>query len=267
MKKKLTYRIFVYFLSISLLLLMGGFPQLIAEAKDLSWPIGEMVSRGDVKYETGGNSWKKVETTHFPVFQGVKIKTEKGTSIVALANNSQIEVSQNSILSLEETDRLQLSQGTIDFRIPASSETNIRVSSLSIIKSRPLQAARDSSVTPGKDEGIVGSITLHTNGSVTVKSEKGAVSILNQQRNVLATVSSKESVTIPSAIAAGKEPVMVAQAGEGKGGTGAAAAGGGTLLLGLSTWAWIGIGATAGAVAGLGVSASDYVSKKGAVCP
>ena len=122
-------------------------------------------------------------------------------------------------------------------------------------------------MTPVKDEGIVGSITLHTNGSVTVKSEKGAVSILNQQRNVLATVSSKESVTIPSAIAAGKEPVMVAQAGGGKGGTGAVAAGGGTLFLGLSTWAWIGIGATAAALAGMGVAASDYVSKKGAVCP
>jgi len=265
MKQGLVYRSFVYFLCVSLLLLMGGFPRLVVEAKEVSRPIGEMVSRGEVKYETGENTWKKVETTHFPLFQGVKIKTEKGSSILALANNSQVELSQNSILSLEEPDRLQLSQGSIDFRIPATAETSIKVASLSIMRARPLQAARNPNVAPSTGEGVIGSIMIHSSGSVTVKSDQGTLTVLDQDRNVLAALSSKESVTIPSPVASGKEKVMVAQA---PGTTEATAAGGGAIM-GLSTWALIGVGVMAAGVGGMAVSAgtANYFDTRAAVCP
>jgi len=264
MKQGRLYRTFVYYLCVSLLLLMGGFPQLIAEAKDMSRPIGEMVSRGDVKYQAGGNTWKNVEASHLPLFPGVKIKTENGACIVALASNSQVEVGQNSILSVDEPDRLHLTQGSASFRIPAAVETTIKVGNLSIVKSRALQASRNSIVASGKDEGIVGAVTLHASGSVTVKSDQGALSIVNQERTVVASVSSKESVTIPSAAASGKEPVTVAQAGAGAGG----AAGGGEELtvLGLSGMGLLGAGIAAGALVGLGVWAFTTDSDSGE-CP
>jgi disulfide bond formation protein DsbB len=49
---------------------------------------------------------------------------------------------------------------------------------------------------------------------VTVKSLQGSLSILNEDRVVLAGLSSKESITLPSIMASGKSRTMVAQAGE-----------------------------------------------------
>jgi len=123
--------------------------------------------------------------------------------------------------------------------------------SLSIHKSRTLQAARGSSISSPKSEEALGSVSIHSNGSVTVQSIQGSFSVLNQDRAVLAALASKEGITIPSTAAKGAtSKVMVAQAGE----AGAGAAGGGGEsggFLGLSTWAWVGIGVvTAGAVAG-----------------
>jgi hypothetical protein len=43
---------------------------------------------------------------------------------------------------------------------------------------------------------------------------KGKLTIMNQDRVVLAALSSKDSVTIPSTTVGGKPPVMVAQVGE-----------------------------------------------------
>ncbi|MEW6376859.1 MAG: hypothetical protein AB1502_13840, partial [Thermodesulfobacteriota bacterium] len=73
-------------------------------------------------------------------------------------------------------------------------------------------------------------------GSVTVKSVQGSLSILDQDRAVLAALSSKESVTIPSITAKRSPKVMVAQAGET--GTGNDR----EEFLGLSPWTWAGIG-------------------------
>ena len=90
MKKGMLFKTFIYFLSISFLLLTNGFPTIVAEAAERGIPIGEMVSKGDVNFEARENVWKKVEPSHFPIFQGVKIKTEKGIAAVALGNNSHI---------------------------------------------------------------------------------------------------------------------------------------------------------------------------------
>src|SRR4030066_2138401 len=100
MKKGMVFKAFVYFLSISFLLLTNGFPRIAAEAAERGFPIGEMVSKGEVNFEARENVWKNVEPSHFPVFQGVKIKTTAdGMAAIALANRCQVEAGQDSILS------------------------------------------------------------------------------------------------------------------------------------------------------------------------
>ena len=210
------YRSFVYFLCASLLLLMNGFPSMIAEAKDRNVPIGEMVSRGDVKFEAKENLWKNVESSHFPIFQGVKIKTEKGAAVIALANNSQIEVGQDSFFFFDGANRLNLHLGRVDFRIPADSDMDLKVRNLTIIKSRTMQAGKGPAVAVPKSEEITGAVFIHPNGSVTLKSFQGAFSVLGQDRTHLAALSSKETITIPAATASGNGKWVVAQVPPGK---------------------------------------------------
>ncbi len=236
MRKGMIYRSFIYFLSISFLLLVNGFPGMVAEAKEPKLPIGEMISRGDVKFEARENVWKKVETSHFPVFQGVKIKTERGAAAIALANTGQIEVGPNSLFYFDQMDRFVLSEGNIQFLIPSGSEVNFKVGNLSISKSRTVQASKDPRSAPQKSEETIGTIHMHSNGSVTVSAIQGKLSILNQDRIILAALSSKDSVTIPSVTVGGKPRMMVAQAGKTTEGSEAGE------FLGLSTWTWVGIG-------------------------
>ena len=181
---------------------------MMAEAKE-SLPIGEMVSRGEVQFEARENLWKKVESSHFPILQGMKMKTGDGSAIIALENNSQIEVGQKSLFSFDAMDRFNLSQGRIDFRIPSISEMDLKVRKLTIIKSRPLQAGKETVGGIPKSAEVIGAVLIHPNGSVTVKSFGGSLSVLGQDRAVLASLSSKESVTIPAVTASG---TMVAQA-------------------------------------------------------
>jgi len=213
MKKGMVFKAFVYFLSISFLLLTNGFPRIAAEAAERGFPIGEMVSKGEVNFEARENVWKKVELSH-PVFQGVKIKTEKGVAGIALGNNSQIEVGQGSLFSFDQNDRLHLRQGGINFRIPPDAELNFKIGNLLVTKSRSLQASKGPIVASPKNEETIGSLSIHSNGSATVKSIQGQFIILDQDRVVLASLSSQESVTIPSKIVKGAPKTMVAQAGD-----------------------------------------------------
>jgi hypothetical protein len=68
MKNGRYQKAFVYFLSVSFLLMMNGFPGAIAQAKEIGLPIGEMVSRGEVKFEVRDKVWKNVDLSHFPIF-------------------------------------------------------------------------------------------------------------------------------------------------------------------------------------------------------
>jgi hypothetical protein len=213
-KKGMVFKAFVYFLSVSFLLLMNGFPRITAAATEKGLPIGEMVSRGEVKFEARDKVWKNVDPSHFPIFQGVKIKTEKGTSILALADNCQIEVGQNSLLTFDRNDRLHLSQGSIDFRIPAATAMEFKIGNIFVLPSRSLQASKSPSIPLPKIEEAIGSITIHANGALTVKSIKGSLSILSQDRVVLASLSPKDTVTLPSVIVKTPSRTMVAQAGE-----------------------------------------------------
>jgi hypothetical protein len=204
---------------------------MIAEAKGKGIPLGEMVSNGEVKFEARENVWKGVEPSQFPLFQGTKIRTEKGLALVTLSNDSQIEVSPNSLFSLDQEGRFVLSQGSIEFRIPSASEISFKVGQLSISKSRVLQAAKGFSAVPARSEETIGSISIHTNGSVTIKSAQGKLTVTNQDQIVLASLSSKDSITIPSSAIGVKPPVMVAQVGDISAGGGGLRKAGGLLLL------------------------------------
>ncbi len=214
MKKGLCQKTFIYFISVSFLLMMNGFPRAIAQTKERGFPLGEMVSKGEVKFEAREKVWRDVDPSHFPILQGVKIKTEKGTSSLALANNCQIEVGENSLLSFDPNDRLHLVQGSIHFRIPTTTEIEFKIGSLWIMKYRPLHASKNPITVLPKNEETIGSISIHSNGAVTLKSIQGSLSVLSEERVVLASLSPKETVTLPSLTVKTPSRVMVAQAGE-----------------------------------------------------
>lgn len=199
---------FTFFLTVS------GFPGVVTQAKDAKFPIGEMISKGGVRFEAREKVWRNIGSSHFPVFEKGKIKTEQGTGMVTLGNNCRLEISQNSVISFEQVDRAHLTQGRVSFRIPSSKEMTIKVRSLEVTKPRVQQASKGTAIIPAKNEDTVGSISLHSNGSVTIKNLQGSLSILDQDRVVVAALSSKESITIPATMASGKSYKMVAQAGE-----------------------------------------------------
>ncbi len=212
--KKRTLKAFVYFLCISFLLMTNGFPTMVATAAERSFPIGEMVSKGEVNFEARENVWKRVEPSHFSVFQGVKIKTAKGIAGIALGDDSHIEVWQGSLFSFDQKDRLHLLQGGINFRVAPNGELNFKIGSLLVTRTRPLHASKGPIVAPPKNEETIGSILIHSNGSATVKSVQGQLSIIDQNRVVLASISSKDMVLIPSTTVKGKPKSMVAQVGD-----------------------------------------------------
>jgi hypothetical protein len=199
---------FTFFLTVS------GFPGTVIQAKDAKFPIGEMISKGGVRFEARDNVWKSIDSSHFPVFEKGKIKTEQGTGMVTLGNSCHLEIAQNSVISFEQVDRVHLTQGRLNFRIPSSKEMTIKVGSLTVTKPRVQQASKGTVIIPAKSEDTVGSVTLHSNGSVTIRNLQGSLSILDQDRVVVAALSSKESITIPATMASGKSYKMMAQAGE-----------------------------------------------------
>jgi len=210
MKKTFLTRVFVYALCISFLLMANGFHWMIAEANQ-NIPVGQMVSRGGVKFEVSKNSWEKVETP-FPIFQGMKIRTEKGESIIALAEKTRIEIGSDSLFYFHQSDQFNLLQGKINFRIQPDFPLRFKVGNLWISKPYPLQTAKGSSVALTKDKELAGSILMHTKGSVTVKNVQGLMSISNEDGTVLAALSAGESITLPSVVAASKPSVMAANA-------------------------------------------------------
>jgi hypothetical protein len=240
----------VYVLCFSFLLMMNGFHQIVAEAKEAGLPIGEMVSQGEVKIETRENVWKNVEPSFFPIFKGAKIKTEKGTGAVTLAKKGQIEIGPNTLLSFGENERLLLTQGRIDFRIVSNAEIDFKIGNLSVMRSRVLQASKSPVPAGSPQSEIIGSIQTHSNGAVTVKSLQGSLTILSKDHVVLAALSPKESVTLPSTTVKGAPPVMVAQVGEVAAGETASEE-----FLGLGTWTWVAIGGGVAAIAGIAIAA------------
>lgn len=263
MNKRWVTNMFVYFLVVSFLSLMSGYPVMAAETKGL--PMGEMVSKGEVKHEVSKNVWEPVPPASFPVFPGTKVKTEKGVATIRLSNNSQIGIYSNSSLSFDQSDRFTLLQGNIEFYVPSTLELKVQAGSVSIVKPRVQQAGNGPAGSSSKDEETFGSIFIQPNGSITVKSVQGKLLILNRDNSVVAALSPKESVTI-STMSGGKLQVAQAAGGE------AATTTGSGPFLGISGWGWVGVGAAAVATGvGVGLAAGGGSGGGGggggAVCP
>ncbi len=204
---------FVYFVCFSFLLTVTSVSGRVAEAKERRIPIGEMVSQGNVYFEARPNQWRGVEGYHFPVFQGVKVKTEKGSAAIVLKNNARIELGKNSMICFAQEDVLALSQGTIEFRVPPAAQMSFKVGTLSITNSRQLQASVGPSLY-AKMEDSVGLISLQPKGAMVVNSLQGSLAVVEQDRKVLVTVTPDDPVQVPSSKVLGKQRVMVAQAGD-----------------------------------------------------
>jgi hypothetical protein len=208
-------KIFVCVLCMYFFFLAGLIPwlpgQVVQAAETGSLSIGDMISRGGVKFEVREGVWKAVDHLHFPVFKGMKVKTEKGVAALILGNNTQVEIGEQSALLIEDRDRVTLLQGRVDFRIPSDIEARLNVGTLSVAKAKRVQASRGS-VVPARTEETIGSITLHGNGAATVKSFQGDVTIVRQGQ-ALAALSSKDMMTIPSVKVSPDQKTNVAQAG------------------------------------------------------
>ena len=248
------FRVFCYFLCVSFFLQAVGVSGILAEEKGKDFPIGEMVSRGEVKFEARERTWQKVEPSYFPIFQGSKIKTEKGSAILSLKNDIQIEMGENTVLFFDRRDQIQLLQGHLRFRINSPGGISIRVGKITVANF-PTRAASTSMVSSKKDSPDIGMVRIHPNDSVTIQSAQGQFMVLNPQGVTLAALSSKESMTLPHSIldnppSEKTQKMMFAQVGEitptpEEDDT----------YLGLSKWAWGGIGLGILALAGIGLAA------------
>jgi len=237
-----------------------------AQANEIS--IGQMFSNGEVRFEAKENFWKKVDAP-LPIFQGMKIKTEKGAAVIALSEGTQIEIGQNSLFFFAGKDRLDLIQGDIHFRIEPNSTLKFKVGRLWVVRSHPLQTARDTSMISTKDEGAMGSITVHSTGAVTVNSIQGPLYVLNDDRTVLSALSTKESVTFPSTAARSQSNIRVASDGKTEGLEEAPSERPGEFS-GLDTWKWVGKGPWGGRNVAVGVAIGgaeeDDGSSGGFIC-
>jgi hypothetical protein len=199
MKRGFALKAWVCFLCFSLLLLTSGFHSIVAEAKEISYPVGDMLSPGDALFESKGGVWKNVEVFEFPVFPGVRMKTVESPSLVTLQDNRQIDVGKCSLFSFDQNDQMQLIRGNFEFRLPLTTKLSFKVGELTVT-SKPVEAT-------------VGSISVHSDGAVTVRCFQGFLSVSNQDRVVLASLSPEDKITFPSTIVKGPK-VMVAQGDE-----------------------------------------------------
>ena len=168
-------------------------------------PVGQMVSRGDVRYETA-SGWKPVDVSYFPVFLGTKIKTEKGVAALGLCGSVQIEVAEQTLFSLPERDVFALNQGGVRFRIPEGSGLTLKAGEVSVVKSQ-------------REKSVVGSVSIRANGTVAVESLEGELTILHGDRSELTRLSSKEAVTVSVPSEKGKAVALPTVAKLNQGGT------------------------------------------------
>jgi uncharacterized GH25 family protein len=241
-------KFFIYFLSLSFLLMMNGFHEMIAEAGGKAAPLGEMISKGKVQFETRPNQWRDVEASHFMVFEGMRIRSENGMSKIVLTNGAKLEIKPQSMVSIPGAEKIILEKGTLEFRVPSSSDLTFKVGNLSITRTKTLQASKVVIPHSHLDEGVYGTISIHSNGAITIKSDQGKLTVLDGTQTV-ASLSTKDSITIPSQTVSVPKKTIVAQAGE----TGAVKEEEG--FLGLSTWTWIGIAAVVAVIGGVAAAA------------
>ena len=268
MAHRSSFKVFSYFLCFSFLLQVGGVSGILAEEKGKNFPIGEMVSRGEVKFEEREKIWQKVEPSYFPIFEGSKIKTEKGSAIISLKSDIQIEMGANTVLFWDRRDQIQLIQGHLNFRINSPEGISIRVGKITVANP-PSRAASTRMVVSKKDAADIGAIRFHSNGSVTIQTTQGQLRVLNPQGVTLATLSPKESLSLPPGILENppneKTQKMFAQVGELPPSPPEE-----DTYMGLSKWTWGAIGLGTLGLVGLGFAVGGGGGGDGgggSVCP
>ncbi len=200
--------------------------------------------------------WKKVELGYFSIFPGSKIKTERGSAIIFLPNGNQVEMRPGTVLLAEGKDKIRLLQGQISFRIGSPESLSMKVGNLKVTKTPPLQVASAGMIVSSKNDAAIGTISAAPNGSVTIQNNEGHFIVSNQQQSILASLSPKESLRVPSTIVESPskektQDIKVAQIGqlppveEAK-----------EKYWGLPWWAWAAIGVGALAVGGVAIAAS-----------
>jgi hypothetical protein len=184
-----------------------------AVAADRSLPVGEMFPRGQVKIEARNGVWKNVDTSPLSMFQDEKIKVEKGAASIALANNCQIEVGEDSLFFVGKGDEFHLVQGRSIIHIPSGAELNIQVRNLKIVSSNARQAGK-SPKTFSEYEEASGFVCVRENGAVDVKSLRGTLRILDRNLAVSASLSPNELVALSPSIVEAKGEIILPQVGE-----------------------------------------------------
>ena len=174
--------------------------------REIDFPIGTVISQGNVKMEVKDKVWRTLESPYSPILKGKKIKIENGTARISLSNNSLIEVSPNSLLSFEHEGQLNLLEGGIHFKIPAMAQMNFKIGALSMTKPHPLTTQKGLTTALIREEETEGFLFFHPDGSLRVRSVQGSLLILDHENRVLTTASSNKPITIPPKILSGKEP-------------------------------------------------------------
>lgn len=214
--KKFYFKFLVVVLCFIHFFIWGGILPTLSWAKDKNPPIGEIIVRGEVQYEIKENNWKNIEFSYFPLFPGMKIKTKKGLANIFLRDHSNVELNKDTSILITDINNLRLLQGRIDFRIPAQANLKLHLGNLVVQKAIFRQAAQRNYLA---GEEVLGTLTLHAHGAVTINNIKGNISILDQNQRVLAALSQKDSLTIPSSLAHKPPPekiapIKIAQVGE-----------------------------------------------------
>ncbi len=90
---------------------------------------------------------------------------------------------------------------------------------MTVIGTLPRQAAQGPAGIARPGEEAIGSLLLHANGSVSIRSSQGQLKVLNRDRKILAVLAPKDSLRIPSTIVEepakkNSQPLMMAQVGD-----------------------------------------------------
>ncbi|MBP1695313.1 MAG: hypothetical protein H6Q41_501 [Deltaproteobacteria bacterium] len=173
--------------------------------REMDFPIGTVISQGNVKMEVKDKVWRTLESPYSPMLKGKKIRTGNGTARISLSNNSLIEVSPNSLLSFEHEGQLNLLEGGVHFKIPATAQMNFKIGALSVRKPQRLTTQKGPTTALIREEETEGSLFLHPDGSLRVRSVQGSLSILDHENRVLTTTSSNGPITITPKILSGEE--------------------------------------------------------------
>jgi hypothetical protein len=154
----------------------------------------------------------------------------------------------------DRRDQIQLFQGHLNFRINSPEGISIRVGKITVANT-PSRSASAGLGVAKKDTAHIGTVRFHSDDSVTIQSTQGQLMVVNPQGVTLATLSPKESLSLPPGIVDNPpsektQKMMFAQVGE------ITPTEEEETYWGLSKWAWGGIGLGALALFGIGLAAS-----------